>query len=223
MQKFSSFYYNITEKFQVHEGRYLCIYGSQNLDWIREFNSRMKEITDSGLQVEMVYVGKRKPTEHDRNILATIDLEKLSGSLSLTKTHLFWLRLETMRRSALRLGKMANTDYILEEVAALLNMDEENDQGWAVMGSGSSLEIVRLKGERVMDCLILFSKWGPSVGKLGLLGAIRSVFEPPVPAGHRCQSHIMPFSEGLMEHTMVCNECKRPLEKYVLYKCETKE
>ncbi|RVW72607.1 Protein SIEVE ELEMENT OCCLUSION C [Vitis vinifera] len=183
----------------VHEGRNLCIYGSQNLHWIREFNSKMKEITNAGLQLEMAYVGKRNPSEHERNILATIDLEKLSGSLSFTKIHLFWRRLESMRRSVLRLGKTANTDHILGEVAALLDMDDENGQGWAVMGSGSSMEI------------------------LGLVGAVKSAVEPPALPGHRCQSRVRPFAEGLIDETEVCNECKRPMEKFVLYKCDTRE
>ncbi|XP_034684550.1 protein SIEVE ELEMENT OCCLUSION C isoform X3 [Vitis riparia] len=207
----------------VHEGRNLCIYGSQNLDWIREFNSKMKEITNAGLQLEMAYVGKRNPSEHERNILATIDLEKLSGSLSFTKIHLFWRRLESMRRSILRLGKTANTDHILGEVAALLDMDDENGQGWAVMGSGSSMEIVRLQGARLMDCLNLFSVWGKNVGKLGLVGAVKSAVEPPALPGHRCQSRVRPFAEGLIDETEVCNECKRPMEKFVLYKCDTRE
>ena len=44
---------------QVEEGRNICIYGSENLDWIREFSAKMKEIKDAGAQLEMIYVGQK--------------------------------------------------------------------------------------------------------------------------------------------------------------------
>ena len=178
----------------------------------------MKEITKAGLQMETVYFGKRNPIENERNIMATIDSEKLSGSLSFTRMHLFWRRLESMRRSILQLGKTLNTDHILEEVVALLDKDDDNGQGWAVMGSGHSM--LRLEGARLMDCLNLFSVWGDKVGKLGLVGAVKYALEPTVE--HRCQSSVLPFDEGLLDEkvVVVCNECKRPMEKFVLYKCE---
>lgn len=174
----------------------------------------MKEITNAGLEMETVYFGKRNPSEHERNIVATIDSEKLSGYLSVTRMHLFWRRLESMRRSILRLGTPASTDHILEEVEAMLDKDDENGQGWAVIGSGSS--IVRLEGARLRDFLNNFSIWGDKVGKMGLVGAVKYFLEPNVQ--HSCQSIVRQFDEGLIDERVVCKECMRPMEKFVLYK-----
>ncbi|KAI7998310.1 Protein SIEVE ELEMENT OCCLUSION C [Camellia lanceoleosa] len=43
----------------VEEDQNICIYGSNNIDWIREFNAKMRNITSAGSQLKMVYVGKK--------------------------------------------------------------------------------------------------------------------------------------------------------------------
>ena len=136
----------------------------------------MKEIKSTGVQLEMVYAGNRnRPDDHVKNILASIAEEKLTGSLSFTTTQFFWLRLESMRRSKLRLRKTAGNDHILDEVSALLDF---SDSGWAVIGEGSSTDIVQLQGKELMQRLNLFSQWGNNVAKLGFSGAIRSALGP---------------------------------------------
>jgi hypothetical protein len=194
--------------FQVEEGRNICIYGSENQEWIQEFNSKLTEIKSAGVQLEMVYVGKRNLDEHVRNILASIPAENHTGSISFMKIHFFWLRLESMRRSKLRLGKSVDTDNILKEVSALLDF---TDNGWAIIGKGSSTDIVKLQGKEPVQCLNLFlsSQWGENVANLGFLDAIRGAPEPillPEPCGH---SNVIPYAEGLIEGTAICEKCKK--------------
>ncbi|GMP46133.1 LOW QUALITY PROTEIN: hypothetical protein CsSME_00014407 [Camellia sinensis var. sinensis] len=86
----------------VEEDQNLCIYGSNNIDWIREFNAKMRNMTSAGLQLKMVYVGKKNSSDdHMKKNLATLYEEKLTSSLTCTKIYFFWLRLESMRRSKL--------------------------------------------------------------------------------------------------------------------------
>nr|POE83932.1 protein sieve element occlusion c [Quercus suber] len=200
----------------VEEDRDLCIYGSENQKWIQEFISKMKEIKSTGVQLEMVYVGNRnRPDDHVRNIVASIAEEKLTGSLSFTTTQFFWLRLESMRRSKLRLRKTADNDHILDEVSALLDF---SDSGWAVIGKGSSsTDIVQLQGKELMQRLNLFSQWGNNVAKLGFSGAIRSALEPPSLPGPCSHSTVIPYAEGLIEGTVICEKCKRPMKKFFVY------
>ncbi|KAF2307081.1 hypothetical protein GH714_024737 [Hevea brasiliensis] len=133
----------------VEEGRNICIYGSENQDWIREFNDKMKESRSVGVQIEMVYVGSRHRSEH------------------------------SMRRSIFRLGQSIISDHIQEEVSSLL---DSTDEGWAVIGRGSTTDIVKLQGRKATECLNKFSEWGGNVMKLGFFGALRSVLEaPPIP------------------------------------------
>ncbi|XP_057949398.1 protein SIEVE ELEMENT OCCLUSION C [Malania oleifera] len=208
----------------IEEGRNLCIYGSGSLDWIREFNSMTNQVVRASMQLEVVFVGTSNRDEQLRNLLATIEGEKLSRFLSFTKIQFFWLRLESIRRSKLELGKTVDSNIILKEVSALLDFDNNNNAGWAVMGRGSSEDVVKLQGSELMECLKRFPVWGGNVGKLGFLGAVRNALEPPsLPEGPCTHSNIVPYKEGLIEETVVCEKCKRPMEKFVLLKCNVTE
>ncbi|BBG94003.1 hypothetical protein Prudu_002179 [Prunus dulcis] len=206
----------------VEEGRNICIYGSDSIDWIVEFTAKMEIIKSAGVQLEMVYVGKRNSSQQDmRNISATVSYKKLSSALPPMKTHFFWLRLESIRRSKLRLRKPANsTDNVLDEASALLDADD-NDKNWAVIGRGSDSmmqDIVRLEGPDLMECLNKFPKWGENVGELGFLGALRHALEPsvlPEPCGHFDVT--LPGKEQ-GEGGVVCGKCKHLMKKFVVYK-----
>lgn len=200
----------------VEEGRNICIYGSENVDWIRQFNSKIMEIRSDGIQIETVYVGSRHLSENVTHILATINEEMHRSFLSFTELHFFWFRLESMRRSIFRAEQSIRSHHIQEEVSTLL---ESTDEGWAIIGRGSTKDIMKLQGRRAMDCLNKFSEWGEKVMKLGFLGALRNVVEGSTltgagPCGH---SNIVPYAEGLVEEVAVCNKCKRLMESYVVY------
>lgn len=209
---------------RVQEDRYLCIYGSNNKDWILKLNSKMKEITENmGVKLEMVYVGKRKPREHVvKNILHALeDGKHLLSLLSQIKLmQFFWLRMESIIRLKLRQGDTAatNNSLLLQEVSYVIDMDE-NDQDWALIGRGSSKTIVGVEGMQLMECLNDFEAWKENVGKLGFLVAIKTALEPPLldePCGH---SKLVSEEYGKRSKDMdVCEICRRPMEKFVVYK-----
>lgn len=174
----------------------------------------MRDIKSESFQLEMVYVGKRNMDENVRNTLARFAEENLNISLSFTKVQFFWLRLVTMRKSKLRLGKTANTDHILEEVSALLDF---SDKGWAVMGKGSSTDTVKLQGKDPMQCSTLFSQAGEIVTRMGFQDAIKSAFEPSPLPGYCSHTSVIPYAEVLIEETAICEKCKRPVKKFVVY------
>ncbi|XVE85193.1 hypothetical protein DITRI_Ditri17bG0072200 [Diplodiscus trichospermus] len=200
----------------VEEGRNICIYGSENLDWIREFSAKMEEIKDAGVQLEMIYVGKNNPDQHVKDILITINREIHSNLLSFTKLQLFWLRLESMRRSKYRLrNTAASNDHVLAEVLALLFNNDDN--GWAVYGKGLSTGILRVQGNEIIQCLNLFQQWGENVAQLEFIGALRTVVQPPLLDGPCNHTEVFPFSQGLIEESIVCQKCKRLMKKFTIY------
>lgn len=201
---------------QVEEGKYICIYGSDDIDWIRNFNSRMNEIKCTGIQLEVVYVGWRNPTETAENIIDAICQEESSGFLSFTKMQLFWLRLDSMRNSVMRLGIDNN---VKDEVLGFLDA-VENQKQWGMIGKGSSTEIITLHGRKLQDCFDLFPEWAESVGKFGLLGAIRAAMEHPLPSKPCYHSVTLPYQKELSKETVFCTQCRRPMEKFVVYKCD---
>ncbi|GMQ06567.1 hypothetical protein CsSME_00051104 [Camellia sinensis var. sinensis] len=208
----------------VEEGQNICIYGSNNIDWIREFNAKMRNMTSAGLQLKMIYVGKKNSSDdHMKNILATMYEEKLTSSLTCTKIYFFWLRLESMRRSKLRLGHTDDhKDEILKQLSELLDTNDESEKGWVLLGKGSSTETLKLQGRKIMECLDLFPVWGENVAMLGLVGAITTAIEPPLLVEPCSHSNIIQFVEGLKD-TTICDKCKRLLEKFVVYKCDGTE
>lgn len=179
----------------------------------------MEIIKRAGVKLEMVYVGKRNSIQQMRNMLTMVDYKKLSSVLSFIKSHFFWLRLESIRRSKLRLGKPEHTDHVLDEVSALLDMDD-NDKNWAVIGRGSnSIDMVRLEGPKIMECLDMFHKWGENVAEWGFLSALRISLEPSLyagPCGH--DSDVILSREEPVQGMVVCSKCKHPMKKFVLYK-----
>lgn len=198
----------------IEQGKNVCIYGSSDARWIKEFHSKM-EIISEGAQLEIVYVGNRS---HHVQMMYT--LASIQRHLSPTKIRFFWLRLESMRKSKLRLGKAVNTDQTLQQLSALLDFDE-NDKGWAIFGQGSSADTIRLDGNRLMECLDKFPKWGQNVGKYvgkwGLLNAIRIALEPAARDGPCSHTDTVPFEEGLVEKVRFCAKCKRPMTNFVVY------
>ncbi|XP_050374361.1 protein SIEVE ELEMENT OCCLUSION C [Argentina anserina] len=158
----------------VEEERYICIYGSNNIDWILKLTGKMETIISAGVNLEMVYVCKRRSSQQMRNLITMVDNKHLSSVLSFLKSQFFWLRLECINRSKLRLGKPEITDHVLDEVSALLDMDD-NDKNWAVIGRGSNaMDMVRLEESELMECIDKFPKWGQSVAELGFLSALKN-------------------------------------------------
>ncbi|XAR64470.1 hypothetical protein NMG60_11024828 [Bertholletia excelsa] len=199
----------------VEEEQNLCIYGGGSLNWIRRFNAKMRGMTSSGLQLKMIYVGKKNLCEQTRCILSTIKEQNREVALTLTKINFFWLRLESMRRSKLRLGCEEEKDRILKQLFWLLET-EESDQGWVLIGTGSS-EVIKLQGKEVDKFLDASTVWGANVGSLGLVDAIRAATEPTLLADKPCgHSTIVPFLEG-MKKTMVCEKCRRPMKQFLVY------
>ncbi|OIV97496.1 hypothetical protein TanjilG_11020 [Lupinus angustifolius] len=202
----------------VKEGKNLCIYGSENLAWIKQFNDNITQLKKTGLQLETIYVGNSKLSEqHIKEIMATTTAKNLSVLLSFTKLQFFWLRLESMRRSKLRQGKTPSSDHVLEELSTLLEMNDK-EQGWAVFGSGSLTNIMRLQGEKVMELLKKYHEWGENVPKLGLLGAIRNFLDPTFVAGPCSHFYLVPSSEEVItQGSVICEICMHPMKKFVVY------
>ncbi|GFP88319.1 hypothetical protein PHJA_000975600 [Phtheirospermum japonicum] len=206
----------------VEEGQNLCIFGSDNLEWIREINATIKKINSVGIQLEVVYVGCKNPSEKNvRTIIDIIDQEKLCSSLTLNKVNLFWFRLETIKKSIDRQDPISARFYkIAAEVSELLELN--SNESWAVIGGGSSTDVIKIDQEKMKEFIDLFPLWSKNVAKMGLVGGIRSAFEAQNFSDEKYCHHneMIPFEEGLIEDTMVCGSCKRHVDKFVLYKCD---
>ncbi|PIN26404.1 hypothetical protein CDL12_00839 [Handroanthus impetiginosus] len=204
----------------VEEGKNLCLYGSNNIDWIREFNATINTIKSAGTQLEVVYIGCKNPAEIVKAIIDTIDQEKLSTSLSFPKVQLFWLRLESIKRSIRHQDHTTTSDKIANKLSELIDFNDDN-KSWVVFGKGSSDDVIKLDEDKLKECVEHFPFWCKNVASMGLVGAIRSAFEGPYDGGKCDHVEVVPYGEeGLSDKQLICALCKRPMQKFFLYKCD---
>ncbi|KAL9687884.1 hypothetical protein QQ045_032292 [Rhodiola kirilowii] len=209
----------------IEEGRYLCIIGGNDVERIRKISTKIKHMINSGLQVKAIYVGPKNLSRTVENIFRPSDRKIPPGVyLHATMLEFFWLRLESMRISKLRApGANSNDDMIIHQLERLLDL-KCGQEGWAIMGMPKDA-IRILQGKEVMECLATtVSSWGKNVASLGLKDAIRADTEgsdrlerPFSPEAGPCNHFkAVAYSEEVVEQTVICDYCKRPMEMFFI-------
>ncbi|XP_020571416.1 protein SIEVE ELEMENT OCCLUSION B-like [Phalaenopsis equestris] len=201
----------------IGEGKHICLYGGEDIDWIRKFTKLIRKVAhDAGVPLEMVYVGKssqkgvKKATE-------VIKREELSGHWEdPAMVWFFWARLESMWHSKMQHGGNVEQDQIMQEVMQLLSFGG-GDEGWAIISHGS-FGMVKSHGKKLYECLMEFESWKESVEEEGFVSALTKALLPYQTHEH-CTRLILPGETGGVQERIICVECKRPMEKYVLYRC----
>ncbi|KAI5679283.1 hypothetical protein M9H77_10233 [Catharanthus roseus] len=201
------------------ETKYICLYGGEDMDWIRKFTTTARSIANAaGIQLEMLYVGKSNPKEKVRRNNALIQSEKLSHVLpDLTLIWFFWVRLESMWHSKVQHGMTVENDAIMQEIVTMLSFDG-SDQGWAVFCRGSH-EMAKGRAETVLQCLNEFDRWKDTiVYPDGFVFALDEQLRG-LKTAHHCSRLILPGATGKIPEKVVCAECGRTMEKFIMYRC----
>ncbi|KAF9677855.1 hypothetical protein SADUNF_Sadunf08G0151100 [Salix dunnii] len=204
----------------IKEGKFICLYGGEDIEWIRKFTKAAKVVAgDAGIQLEMVYLGKSGPKEKAGKISAVILKEKLGHVFSnLDLIWLFWVRLESMWHSKVQQKRSVKNDLIMQEIMTMLSFDG-SDQGWAVISKGSD-EMAKARGDTILKSFAEFESWKQSAGEKGFLPAlIDNVHKLHSPT--HCNRLILPEATGSVPERIVCAECNRPMEKFIMYRCCT--
>ncbi|KAG5380542.1 hypothetical protein IGI04_028384 [Brassica rapa subsp. trilocularis] len=181
----------------VKEGREICLLGSDDSNWVDEINSLARKLQNLGFEFELIDLSKR-----------TVDSMEESSI-----QELFWLRLESIKRSKLKRIESSNPDRVFEEVTELLEFDSGEQKGWAVVGNGSTAEKEKIVGEKLTERMRRIVRWGECAAGMGFAEAIRiAEEEEPCEESHTV---VVPFEEGL--RVVTCEKCKRPMKKFVAY------
>ncbi|XP_057787942.1 protein SIEVE ELEMENT OCCLUSION B-like [Salvia miltiorrhiza] len=205
----------------MKEEKVICLYGGENYEWIQEFVTTGKELGNSaGIKIEMVYVGKNTTKERIKK------LSEILGGRSLVWenpafTWYFWTRIESMMYSKIQHGAKVATDkesgdYILVEVLNMLTLGG-SDQGWGLISQGGGSKIARAKGDVILKALLEFKTWSVEVKQKGFVGALNAYLAGRHTKEH-CNRLILPGLDDIPE-MVVCTECHRPMEKYIMYRC----
>lgn len=201
------------------EGRYICLYGGEDMDWIRKFTTATNAVAkDAGIPLGMVYVGKSNPKDRVRRNNDTIDSEKLSHIWQdLTSIWYFWVRLESMWYSKVQLGRNAETDHVMQEIMRMLTYDS-SEGGWAVFARGSA-EMASAKGAIFLTCMQEYNTvWKDQVEPKGFMPAMRDHLAQ-LHTPHHCNRLVLPGTAGKIPERIICSECGRVMEKFLMYRC----
>ncbi|XP_010496280.1 PREDICTED: protein SIEVE ELEMENT OCCLUSION A [Camelina sativa] len=218
---------------QLVDGKYICLYGGEDLQWIKNFTSLWRNVARAAnIQLEMVYVGKRNPKNGIQPIINTIRDENLSHTLpDLFQIWFFWTRIESMWESKQRMLKARGTkgregfkdglkeeekDLVLQEVVAMLGYGGEGD-GWGLVSKASDL-MVRAKGNLFSRGLAEYDEWEVNIPTKGFLPALNDHLLMRLPP-HHCTRFMLPETAGIIPNEVECTECRRTMEKYYLYQC----
>ncbi|KAL5544038.1 hypothetical protein UlMin_007822 [Ulmus minor] len=203
----------------IAQGKYICLYGGDDIEWIRKFTTKAREVARAlNIGLEMIYLGKSNiPKERLKRITTTIDSEGLGHCLrDPTLTWFFWARLESMRCSKTRYKKTIENDPILKEVMVILSYDG-SDQGWAILWKGST-EMARANGQLALLTLGEYNLWEKEAQDMGLVPAFGLETEKRHSPTH-CTRLILPgMGQNIPEH-VVCTECGRGMEKFFMFRC----
>ncbi|KAF6176950.1 hypothetical protein GIB67_027750 [Kingdonia uniflora] len=202
----------------ISEGRFVCLYGGEDMDWIRKFTTTARSVAQAaGIPLEMVYVGKSNPKERVRKNIANITAEKLSHCWQdLTSIWFFWIRLESMWYSKMQHGRTVENDPIMQEIMTMLSFDG-SEQGWAIVSRGS-MEMAKGKGETMLTSMMQYDAWKEHVEPKGFIPALNGHLNQ-LHTPHHCNRLILPGTVGSIPEMVVCAECSRPMEKFVMYRC----
>lgn len=210
--------------FQISEGKYICLFGGVDIEWIRTFSNLAKAVGSSAnIKLEMLYVGKSNLRDNVSKNNTIIVQENLGHVLpNLSSAWFFWARLESMWHSKVQHGKTAERDPIMQEIMSMLSFDGGN-HGWAVFGRGwgARSQMTKAKGDSIVKSLSEYEMWENNVGTKGFVAALNDylLHQPQTP--HHCYRLVLPETTGRTPERLPCAECGRPMEKYILYRCCT--
>ncbi|XP_050377785.1 protein SIEVE ELEMENT OCCLUSION B-like [Argentina anserina] len=205
----------------MDQKKYICLFGSDDIEWIRRFTERAKDVAKRAeIPLELVYAGRSTATkEKIRKLNRLIDAEKLSHTWSdYTRTWFFWSRLDSMRCSKAKQHKTIDNDDILREVMSLLSYDG-SDQGWVMLWRGSA-DTVRGNGHLTSTTLDDFETWRLAAAELGFLPELKKQLKLRHQP-HHCTRLIIPGFGPDIPDKVVCTECGREMEKFFMFRCCT--
>ncbi|XP_060214065.1 protein SIEVE ELEMENT OCCLUSION B-like [Lycium barbarum] len=203
----------------ISEGKCICLYGGEDIKWIREFTTATRAVANAArVPLEMLYVGKRNPKERVRKNSEIIRVENLSDVVQdQTLIWFFWERLESMWHSRTQQDIPGETDPILQEIVTILSYDG-SDQGWAVFSRGLA-EMTKGKGDLIVQVMREFDRWKDEVSDITAFVPILDRELRGLHSPHHCTRLILPGTTGHIPERVICAECSRPMEKFIMYRC----
>ncbi|CAI9756329.1 unnamed protein product [Fraxinus pennsylvanica] len=95
-----------------------------------------------------------------------------------------------------------------------------SEQGWAVFSKGLH-DMTKGKGDILLTVFDNSEKWGQKVDHPDKFVSVMREEITGVHPEHHCNHVILPGSAGYIPERVVCSECGRTMDKYIMYRCCT--
>ncbi|XP_052197890.1 protein SIEVE ELEMENT OCCLUSION B-like [Diospyros lotus] len=201
----------------IKGGKYVFMYGGEDIEWIRRFTTRAKAVAETvGIQLQMVYVGKSHKKEQVRRVTTIIKAEDLSYTLPEMMVWFFWTRLESMLFSKIQLGKIDEHDQMMQEISKLLSYDQSG--GWAMLSRGSEV-VVNGHFTTMMSTVAEFDEWKHRVERDGFLESFNGYHSTLVMDTRPCSRFEFPITAGRNPENLKCPRCQLFMEKFLTFIC----
>ncbi|GMP29474.1 hypothetical protein CsSME_00004563 [Camellia sinensis var. sinensis] len=202
----------------VRDGKYIFLYGGDDLEWIRRFTTRATAVArDARILLEMVYVGNSSKREQVRRVIQTVNNDKMGVAWQEPMIWFFWTRLESMLFSKIQLGRVDDYDPMMQEIKKLLSYDKSG--GWAVLCRGSEV-VVNGHGTTVLPTLVEYEDiWKINVPTNGFDKLFKDHHDKLHRITHPCCRFEFPSVAGRIPESVKCPECLRVMEKHIIFIC----
>lgn len=201
--------------FQISEGMLVCLYGGEDIEWIREFTTTVKSVAQKCqfTAIRMVYRGtiiERKLKQINMNMSETI-------SHTVSESKLFLFRLQCLWHIIAQKGKSAHADIIKEVL--MFRSFACSGRGWAIIiNNNKNGEMAKAMGDTMMQCLSEFDDWKSEVEKKGFVGALDEQIHK-IHTIKGCNKVLIPAADIGILKTMSCFECGRMMEAFTTFLC----
>ncbi|XP_019153915.1 PREDICTED: uncharacterized protein LOC109150458 [Ipomoea nil] len=208
----------------IQEEKYIFLYGGNDIKWVQEFTSKVREIgSKTQLHIELVYVGRNK------KIRGIIDKNRMSNSSLQNSQSVwwFWTRLRSMFLSRIYYldaincpVKEYNNDEILQGFKKLLAYESTNTtiEGWALLSKGAKV-IVCGHGTKMLRVMNEYQIWEENIAPKGFGQAFKDHHEMIFMNMHSCCTLEYPMNLDKIPENETCHECSRSMHKFLTFTC----
>ncbi|XP_042065299.1 protein SIEVE ELEMENT OCCLUSION B-like [Salvia splendens] len=204
----------------VEENKYICLFGGDDYDRIQSFVKEATRVAgEAKIELQMVYIYKKNTRDdHMKKITETLSSTSVEVWEKSTSIN-FWKRMECLLYSKVHQGvKESDRHPFLREAMNMLALGD-HDKGWGLISQGAGKKIAKANGDMIIKAFQGYSSWSSAVTTQDFTTALHDhlahlASEFP----HHCNRLTLPGIEDILG-TMLCGECQRPMEKFIMYRC----
>eukprot|EP00257_Ricinus_communis_P020308 XP_015579512.2 protein SIEVE ELEMENT OCCLUSION B [Ricinus communis] len=205
------------------EEKHIFIFGGDDVEWVKTFTATAREVAHAArFQLELVYVGNRSKRDKIKQIIDSIEKDKLNTYFwhDLTAIWYFWTRLESMLFCKIQLGnKFEENDGIMQELKKLLSYEKEGR--WAMLTRGSNI-MVNGAGAKVLHALTEYDPLNDLNSPNQDFGLSFKDHYNKINTGtsvHSCCRFSFPTAARRFPKRTTCPECHRIMAKQIVLSC----